>query len=59
MNRGRGLTRTTKDKLFSLLLALPAVVMTVVFILVQVVESSIKSFTKYENKNIINGKPGT
>ena len=59
MNRGRGLTRTTKDKLFSLLLALPAVVMTVVFILVPVVDSIIKSFTKYQIKNIISGKPGT
>ena len=59
MNRGRGLTRTTKDKLFSLLLALPAVVMTVVCILVPVVDSIIKSFTKYQIKNIISGKPGT
>ena len=47
MNRGRGLTRTTKDKLFSLLLALPAVVMTVVFILVPVVDSILKSRPNY------------
>lgn len=52
MNRGR-------DKLFSLFLALPAVIMTVVFILVPVVDSVIKSFTKYQMKNIISGKPGT
>lgn len=59
MKHGSGLTRDAKDKLFSLFLALPAVIMTVVFILVPVVDSVIKSFTKYQIKNIISGKPGT
>lgn len=59
MKNGNGLTRTGKDKVFSLFLALPAVAMTVIFILVPVVDSVIKSFTKYQIKNIISGKPGT
>lgn len=59
MKNSNGLTKDAKDKLFSLFLALPAVVMTVIFILVPVVDSVIKSFTKYQIKNIISGKPGT
>lgn len=59
MKNGNGLTKDAKDKLFSLFLALPAVIMTVIFILVPVVDSVIKSFTKYQIKNIISGKPGT
>lgn len=59
MKGSSGLTRSGKDKLFSLLLAFPAVAITVVFILVPVVDSVIKSFTKYQIKNIISGKPGT
>lgn len=59
MKNSNGLTKTTKDKLFSLLLAFPAVIMTTVFILVPVVDSVIKSFTSYKIKNIISGKPGT
>ena len=59
MKNGNGLTKDAKDKLFSLFLAIPAVIMTVIFILVPVVDSVIKSFTKYQIKNIISGKPGT
>lgn len=59
MKNSNGLTKTTKDKLFSLLLVFPAVIMTTVFILVPVVDSVIKSFTSYKIKNIISGKPGT
>lgn len=59
MKNSNGLTKTTKDKLFSLLLAFPAVIMTTVFILVPVVDSVIKSFTSYKIKNIISGKTGT
>lgn len=59
MKNSNGLTRSAKDKLFSLFLASPAVIMTVIFILVPVVDSVIKSFTKYQIKNIISGKPGT
>ena len=53
------MTKSGKDKLFSLLLASPAIIMTVIFILVPVVDSVIKSFTEYKIKNIISGKPGT
>lgn len=59
MKNSNGLSRAGKDKLFSLFLAFPAVAMTVIFILVPVVDSVIKSFTKYQIKNIISGKPGT
>lgn len=59
MKNSNGLSRAGKDKLFSLFLAFPAIAMTVIFILVPVVDSVIKSFTKYQIKNIISGKPGT
>lgn len=59
MNKKRGLSREGKDKLFSLFLASPAIIMTFIFILVPVIDSVIKSFTKYQIKNIISGKPGT
>ena len=48
------ITKNGKDKIFSLLLAAPAIIMTVIFILVPVVDSVIKSFTEYKIKNIIN-----
>ena len=50
--------RSRKDGIFSLILLLPAVVMTFIFILIPVIDSVIKSFMKYEIKNIISGKPG-
>lgn len=59
MRNGSGLTRTTKDKLFSFFLVLPAILMTTVFILVPVADSVIKSFLDYKIRNIISGKPGT
>lgn len=59
MKQSNGLTKEAKDKIFSLSLAFPAVAMTVIFILVPVVDSVIKSLTKYQIKNIISGKPGT
>lgn len=59
MSNSSGLKRSTKDKLFSLLLTFPALFMTVVFILVPVVDSVLKSFTSYKIRNIISGKPGT
>lgn len=59
MNRNRTMTKGTKDRIFSISLAFPAIAMTTVFILVPVVDSIIKSFTKYQIKNIISGKPGT
>lgn len=48
----------TKDKLFSLFLASPAVFMTTIFILIPVIDSVIKSFQNYKIKNIISGRPG-
>lgn len=59
MNHSSNLKRSTKDKMFSLLLTFPAIFMTVIFILVPVVDSVIKSFTSYKIRNIISGKPGT
>ena len=53
------LTNGYKDKLFSLLLISPTILVTVVFILVPVADSVIKSFLDYKVKNIISGKPGT
>ena len=47
------------DKQFSLMLLSPAVIITVIFILVPVVDSIYRSFFDYKVKNIISGKPGT
>lgn len=47
------------DKQFSLMLLSPAVIITVIFILVPVVDSIYRSFFYYKVKNIISGKPGT
>lgn len=46
------------DKQFSLMLLSPAVIITVIFILVPVVDSIYRSFFDYKVKNIISGKPG-
>ena len=55
----RRLKAATGDKLFSLGLLLPAILLTFVFILVPVIDSIIKSFTEYKIKNVISGQPGT
>ena len=47
------------DKQFSLMLLSPAVIITVIFLLVPVVDSIYRSFFDYKVKNIISGKPGT
>lgn len=47
------------DKQFSLMLLSPAVIITVIFILVPVVDSIYRSFFDYKVKNIISGKAGT
>lgn len=47
------------DQLFALALVAPTVIMTIVFILIPVVDSVVKSFMNYKVKNIISGKPGT
>lgn len=51
--------KSTGDKLFSLALITPAAIISLVFILIPVVDSVIKSFMDYRVKNIISGKPGT
>ena len=46
------------DQLFSAALIAPTLIVTIMFILVPVVDSVIKSFMDYKIKNIISGKPG-
>lgn len=59
MNRSaRRLSRNAEDVLFSGALILPTLLITVIFILVPVIDSVIKSFLDYKVKNIISGKPG-
>lgn len=50
--------RSTGDIIFSSLLLLPALIMTIVFIVVPIVDSVIKSFLDFRIKNIISGQPG-
>ncbi|ROR25290.1 multiple sugar transport system permease protein [Mobilisporobacter senegalensis] len=50
--------KTTKDKLFALALLTPSIIVTVMFILVPVFDSVIKSFQNYKIKNIIAKIPG-
>ena len=52
------MTRKKRDLGFSLLLLLPAVVITTIFILVPVIDSVRESFLDYKMKNIISGRPG-
>lgn len=59
IRRGRALTQRQGDTIFSVLLILPTILVTTVFILVPVVDSVIQSFLDYKMKNIISGKPGT
>lgn len=58
MKQSKSATKSRNDAWFSFMLLIPAVVTTLVFILIPVVDSVIKSFMKYEIKNIISGKPG-
>ena len=53
-----GLNKKRGDQLFSLILILPTLLVTAVFILVPVVDSVIKSFTDFRVRNIISGQPG-
>jgi multiple sugar transport system permease protein len=52
------LKRDTGDRGFSLALLSPAVLITVVFILIPVADSVVKSFLDYRVRNIISGLPG-
>ncbi|WP_333651439.1 carbohydrate ABC transporter permease [Lacrimispora sp.] len=50
--------RITKDRLFALALLTPSIIVTVMFILVPVLDSVVRSFQDYRIKNIIAGTPG-
>ena len=50
--------RERNDRIFAGALLLPSVLITVIFILIPVVDSVIKSFLDYKVKNIISGTPG-
>ncbi|MGH0053591.1 MAG: carbohydrate ABC transporter permease [Sphaerochaetaceae bacterium] len=54
----RTLRRDQRDGLFAFLLDIPALLLTIAFILVPIVDSIIKSFQTYGVRNIISGKPG-
>lgn len=59
MGKKRLLTNRGGDMAFSILLTAPAILITVVFILVPVVDSVFKSLMDFRVKNIISGQPGT
>ena len=59
LNRRSPLKRSTGDILFSSVLIAPTLFMTIVYILIPVVDSVVKSFLDFKVKNIISGKPGT
>ena len=48
----------TGDKIFAIALMIPAIITTVSFILVPVVDSIYRSFFDYKVRNIISGQPG-
>ncbi len=50
--------RQRNDRIFAGALLLPSVLITVIFILIPVVDSVIKSFLDYRVRNIISGTPG-
>jgi len=54
----RTLRRDQRDGLFAFFLDIPALLLTLAFILVPIVDSIIKSFQTYGVRNIISGKPG-
>ena len=54
-----GLKRETGDKLFSLALLLPAVITTILFIVVPILDSFYRSLLDFKIKNIITGTAGT
>ncbi|RRD93911.1 sugar ABC transporter permease [Clostridiales bacterium COT073_COT-073] len=54
-----GLKKETGDKLFSLILLLPAVITTILFIVVPILDSVYRSFLDFKIKNIISGTAGT
>ena len=57
--KGMGLKRETGDKLFSLALLMPAVITTVLFIVIPILDSFYRSLLDFKIKNIISGTAGT
>lgn len=51
-------SKSTGDKIYAFALTLPAFILALIFILIPIVDSIIKSFMQYGVKNIISGKPG-
>ena len=56
MRRAR--SRAGDDTVYSFVLTIPALLLAVVFILIPIIDSVVKSFMKYGVKNIISGKSG-
>lgn len=54
----RSITKKQGDLYFALILTIPAVILAVVFILIPIVDSVIKSFLDYQIRNVISGRPG-
>lgn len=54
----RSMTRSKRDGWFAFLLDVPALVMTIAFILIPILDSVVKSFQDFGVRNIISGKPG-
>ena len=57
--KGMALKRETGDKLFSLALLMPAVITTVLFIVIPILDSFYRSLLDFKIKNIISGTAGT
>ena len=55
----RRLKSSQVDRIFSASLILPVLLITVIFIIVPVLDSVVKSFMAYKIKNVISGKPCT
>ena len=54
----RRMKSATGDKVFSVGLLTPAILLTFIFILVPVIDTVIKSFTENKIRNVISGEPG-
>jgi len=52
------LNRHLRDGLFGFLLDIPALLLTVAFIIIPIIDSVVKSFQEFGVRNIISGKPG-
>ena len=51
-------SKSTGDRIYAFMLTVPAFLLALVFILIPIADSVIKSFLQYGVKNIISGKPG-